>query len=313
MNNLQRVRAALRGEPTDRVPFSVYVHSTVHDRGIKAFAEFTLAFHRRYRPDYIKVMYDENYDTPVNFQFATDPGVWELLEELDPHKGGFGRQLESLKIIKEAAGSDTPVIQTLYSPFHWGVRLAWRTVMDHWRLEPELVERGLGVIAKNLATFGRCAMEEAGIDGFNFGAYGCEPSWLSQDAYRRLAMPHDRAVLAALRPGALLMLHIHGEEGAYFDLLKDYEVDALSWEDRLAGPSLGEARQRTAKCLIGGVNHLKAITVSPAELAAEALDAIRQTSGRGFILAPGCTFPNDVPEASLLALREAVETARVEV
>ena len=171
MNSQQRVRAALRGEPVDRVPFSVYLHSKVQNRGVREFAEFTLAFHRRFRPDYVKAMYDENYDTPVNFQFATDPSVWGLLEELDPHRGGFGRQLESLKLIRDAAGPDTPVIQTLYSPFHWGVRLAWRTIVEHWELEPELVQRGLGVIARNVAAFGfRCAIEEAGIDGFMFAA-----------------------------------------------------------------------------------------------------------------------------------------------
>jgi uroporphyrinogen decarboxylase len=312
MNNLQRVRAALRGEPVDRVPFSVYMHSTVHDRGAEAFAEYTLAFHRRFRPDYVKVMYDENYDTPVNFQFATDPAVWGQLEDLDPHTGGFGRQLESLKIIKDAVGPDTPVFQTLYSPLHWGVRLAWRSVLDHWRLEPDLVARGLGVIARNLAAFGRCALKEAGIDGFVFGAYGCEAGWMSQDDYRLLAMPHDLAALSALRAGALLLLHIHGEAGSYFDLLKDYEVDGLSWEDRLAGPSLAEARRRTGKCLVGGVNHLRAVTASPAAVAAEALEAIQQTSGRGFILAPGCTFPDAVPEANLLALRDAAARVRVE-
>jgi uroporphyrinogen decarboxylase len=312
VNSQQRVRAALRGESVDRVPFSVYLHSKAQNRGAREFAEFTVAFHRRFRPDYVKAMYDENYDTPVNFQYAADPSVWGLLEELDPHRGGFGRQLESLKLIRDAAGPDTPVIQTLYSPFHWGVRLAWRTILEHWELEPELVQRGLGVIASNVAAFGRCAIEEAGIDGFMFAAYGCEPAWLSEVGYRAIAMPHDRATLAALRPGALLMLHIHGEQGSYFDLLKDYEVDALSWEDRLAGPSLAEARRRTGKCLIGGVDHRRAVTASPEEVRAEALDAIRQTGGRGFILAPGCTLLDPTPEANLRALGEAAKSAGIE-
>jgi uroporphyrinogen decarboxylase len=307
MNCQQRVRAALRGEAVDRPPFSVYVHSSVHNRGVKEFADFTIDFHRRFQPDYVKVMYDENYDSPVNFQFATDPSVWGLLEELDPHKGGFGRQLQSLKLIRDAVGPDTPVIQTLYSPFHWGVRLAWKTALDHYKAEPELVQRGLGVIARNLIAFGRCAIEEAGIDGFLFGAYGCEPDWMSADTYAALAAPHDRAVLATLRRSDMLMLHIHGENGSYFDLLKDYDVDALSWEDRLGGPTLTEARRRTDKCLIGGIDHVRAVTATATEVRAEADDAIRQTGGRGFILAPGCTFLPGTPEANLRALAAAVE------
>ncbi|MGA2546597.1 MAG: uroporphyrinogen decarboxylase family protein [Rectinemataceae bacterium] len=310
MTKLQRVRAALRGEPTDRVPFSVYQHSNVHNRGAGQFAEYTLAFHKKYDPDYVKVMYDENYDSPVNFQFAVDPKVWGLLEELDPRQGAFGRQMESLKIIKDSVGPDVPVVQTLYSPFHWGVRLAWRQIMAHYREEPELVERGLAVIAKNIIAFGLLALQEAGIDGFLFGAYGCEPSWLGEAEYGHIAMRHDKSVLAALRKGSILMLHIHGEQGSYFDLLKDYECDALSWEDRLGGPSLAEARKRSAKCLIGGVDHVKAATRSKEEVLAEARDAIRQTGGRGFILAPGCTFGDEVKEDRILALREAAESSR---
>ena len=88
-------------------------------------------------------------------------------------------------------------------------------------------------------------------------------------------------------------------------------MDALSWEDRLAGPTLAEARRRTDKCLIGGVDHLRALTASPDEVRAEALDAIRQTGGRGFILAPGCTFPDPTPEANLRALGEAAKSAGI--
>jgi uroporphyrinogen decarboxylase len=309
MTPMQRVRAALRGEAVDRVPTSVYMHSTVHDRGAREFAAYTLAFQARYQPDYVKVMCDESYDTPVNYQFATDPGVWGLLEPLDPHRGAFGRQLESLKIIRDRVGPDLPVLATVYSPFHWGVRLAWRALVAHWRQEPKLVEQGLAVIADNLAAFGRCALREAGIDGFFFGAFGCEPSWLSREAYRQLAQPHDLSVIAALREAEMLMLHIHGEGGSYFDLLKDYDVDAISWEDRLGGPTLAEARQRTGKCLIGGVNHVLAATASPAEVRAQALDAIEQTGGRGLILAPGCTLGGDVPAENLLAFRAAAEAA----
>ena len=89
-------------------------------------------------------------------------------------------------------------------------------------------------------------------------------------------------------------------------------MDALSWEDRLAGPPLAEARRRTGKCLIGGVDHRRALTASRDEVRAEALDAIRQTGGRGFILAPGCTLLDPTPEANLRALGEAAKSAGIE-
>jgi uroporphyrinogen decarboxylase len=103
-----------------------------------------------------------------------------------------------------------------------------------------------------------------------------------------------------------LILHIHGEKDTYFDLLSSYPCDAISWEDRLAGPSIAEARRRTSRCLMGGIDHYAARTSSAEEVLRQAQDALQQAGGRGFILAPGCTFFNDTPVENLKALRTAV-------
>lgn len=92
MTKMQRVLATLKKEETDRVPFSDYTHSTVHERTLEKFAQFTLDYYHNYDPDYVKFMYDENYDTPVNYYFVNTREVWKHLEEYDPHIGAFGRQ-----------------------------------------------------------------------------------------------------------------------------------------------------------------------------------------------------------------------------
>jgi uroporphyrinogen-III decarboxylase len=84
----------------------------------------------------------------------------------------------------------------------------------------------------------------------------------------------------------------------------------LSWEDRVAGPSLAEVRQRDSRCLMGGVDHLAARTGSAEEVLGQGRDALAQMGGGrqgGFILAPGCTFPAGTPEANLRALAGAVQ------
>lgn len=306
MTKMERVLATLQKQETDRVPFSVYIHSTVHSRGVERFVEFTLDFHRRYDPDYVKVMYDENYDTPVNFQFVQESADWRKLEELDAHLGAYGRQLEILRRVKDAVGAEVPVLQTIYSPFHFAVRLAWRRLLDDIRRDPEGVAAGLGTIAKNTARFAEACVAEAGIDGFFLGALGCENQWLRKEEYEKHAMPHDRSLLTSLRKGKILIVHVHGEKDSHFDLLKGYDCDALSWEDRLAGPSIAEARKKTERCLVGGVNHVAARASKPAEIIREAKEAIAAAGGRGLILAPGCTLPNDTPAENILAFRTAV-------
>lgn len=310
MTKRERLLCAIRGGTPDRVPVSIYRHSTVHHRGVGEFVDFTLDFHRRFDPDYVKVMYDELYDTPVNYQYAVDETVWGLLEDLDPRTGAFGRYLESLKRIRDAVDPDTPVVATVFAPFHIAVRLAWKRLPADCRAHGELVTRGLSTIGRNLGAFVRAAREQAGVDGFFLGAFGCEPAWLTREEYLRFALPGDLALLDRMRLSDIVFVHCHGERDSYFDLFESCAADALSWEDRLAGPSLREARARTPKCLVGGVDHVAATSASPDAVRLQALDAIEATGGRGFILAPGCTFLEGTPEENMLALRRAAEERR---
>jgi uroporphyrinogen decarboxylase len=306
MTKNERVLTTLAGGVTDRAPFSVYMHSTVHEKTAKKFVEFTLSFYKRFDPDYIKVMFDEHYDLPPHLDFIRSIEVWRELEEFDPHTGAFGRQLAALKEIKDAVGPDVPVIQTLFLPLHFGIRLAYRRILEDWKRSPEDVLFGLDIIAKNSVRFGKACLAEAGIDGFFFGAYGCEQAWFNEKDYKTFAMPSDRLVINALASAPITLLHIHGESKNHFNVLKDYPCRALSWEDRIAGPALKEARSLTGKCLVGGIDHTKAQRASKEEILKESRQALADMGARRFILAPGCTLPPGTPPENILALREAV-------
>lgn len=305
MSRRERLAAAMRGERPDRTPVSIYQHSTVLNRGVEEFVRYTLDFHAQFDPDYVKVMYDEMYDAPVNYQFATGVEVWEQLEDLDPHRGGFGRYLESLKRIRAAVHADTPVIATIFTPFHVGVRLAWRRLIEDCRTDPERTMRGLATISRNTVALVNAAIAEAGVDGFFLGGYGCETGWLSESDYRAIAAGFDREVLAAMRPAPFVFAHAHGGATAFLDLYAGYDCDALSWEDRHGAWSLAEARRRTPKCLVGGVDHVAALRGGPALAREQALEAIAATEGRGFVLAPGCTFLDGTSADTMRALKDA--------
>ncbi|HEY9053254.1 MAG TPA: uroporphyrinogen decarboxylase family protein [Rectinemataceae bacterium] len=305
MTKRERLSKTFRGEKTDRVPVSIYQHSTVHDRGVEPFVEYTLAFHKRFDPDYVKVMYDELYDTPVNFQFAVDPSVWGMLEPLDPHKAAFGRYLESLKRVRASVDPDTPVIATIFSPFHIAVRLAWSRLSQDCREHGAEVAKGLEAITASTCALVKAARDEAGVDGFFLGAFGAEDSWLSEAEYERLEAPFDRQVLAAMKGSEFTFVHAHGEEGAHFGIFTGYDCKALSWEDRQGGPDILTARSRTDKVLVGGIDHVMAQTCAADAVYAQARDAIAVSGGRNFILACGCTFLPGTPAENMLALKKA--------
>ena len=309
MTRRQRLFAAVRGEAVDRVPYALWQHSTVHERTAERFTCFTLDYFRKYEPDLVKVMYDQQYDMPVSRHFIGDLRDWRLLEEYEPHTGGFGRQLESLARIREEAGPEVPVVQTIYSPFHLAHKVAGRRILEDWRRDPAAVRQGLDSIAANLRAFAACCLREAGVDGFFFAPIGCEASYMDEAQYVEMIRPADLAVLGALREAPLLILHIHGERQVMFGLLSRYPCDVISWEDRVAGPPLAEARRLTPRCLMGGVDHLAARSLPAEQVVRQGREAVAQAGERGFILAPGCTFPADTPEANLRALQQAVESA----
>jgi len=293
------------GSPTG-VPVSIYQHSRARDRGVDEFTAYTLDFRARFDPDYVKVMYDEMYDTPVNYQFATDASVWETLERLDPHKGAFGRYLESLKIVRNSLPADTPIIGTVFTPFPY--RGSSRLEKGSRGLPDRRgqAQEGLGC---NRLELGRLHRRDKGrgpgIDGFLVGAYGAAPEWLAEHDYMELEAPFGRELLAAMKGMPFVMVHEHGEKGSYFNLFSAYNCNALSWEDRVSGPSLGEARGRTSKCLIGGVDHIAAQTYPAEQVYAQARGVIAAIKGAGSILAPGCTFLGGTPAENMLALKKA--------
>ncbi len=256
-------------------------------------------------------MYDEQYDLPVDRHHLRDARDWRLLEEFEEHTGAFGRQLECLARIRAAAGPEVPVAQTIYSPFHVAHKFAGRRLLEDWQREPEAVGGALAVIAANYRRFAACCLRESGVDGFYFAPIGCEPSFMPQSQYAQMVRPSDLAVLEALRQAPLLILHIHGEREVYFDQLSDYPCDVLSWEDRVAGPPLAQVRRSSRfsnRCLMGGIDHLAAPRSTPERIVRQGREAIEQAgSNGGFILAPGCTFPPETPEANLQALARAVQ------
>jgi uroporphyrinogen decarboxylase len=293
----------------DRVPFALWQHSTVHERTVERFTRFTLDFHGKYQPDLLKVMYDEQYDLPVDRHHLRDERDWRLLEEFEAHTGAFGRQLECLARIREAAGREVPVVQTIYSPYHVAHKFAGPRVLEDWQRDPDAVGGALAVIAANYRRFAECCLREGGVDGFYFAPIGCEPSYMQRGQYVQMVRPSDLEVLEALRQAPLLILHIHGERDVYFDLLCEYPCDVLSWEDRVAGPPIAQVRRSSPRCLMGGIDHLSAPGATAEELVRQGREAMVQAGGGldgGFILAPGCTFPAGTPEANLRALALAV-------
>ena len=235
---------------------------------------------------------------------------WRLLEPIDPVRSRFFTQrAEAVRIARDQLGFETPLIVTVFSPLCEALYFSpdRATFLEQARSSPTVVHEALNTIAENLRTHIRDVID-AGADGVFFALQGCTTEIMPVELYREIGRPYDLLALQGASSGWLNVLHVHGDRNLMFDQVLDYPVDVLSWSDRIAGPSLREARGMTSKCLMGGWNEFGALSNGPVEkIRDEAQDALEQTAGRKFILANGCSVPDETDPQWLHAARDIVE------
>jgi uroporphyrinogen decarboxylase len=131
---------------------------------------------------------------------------------------------------------------------------------------------------------------------------------MPEAVYREVVMPFDRQVLSALPKEAWFnVLHLCGS-AIYTDIARELPIGALSFSTHNQGnPTLTEARDRTGRAVMGGLDQRRTLVRGTAdEIATQAHDAIEQTGGRGLLLAPGCSVPPMARWANLKAMMDAV-------
>lgn len=307
MSRRERVWAAVHGEPVDRAPFFFWHHFKPHNVP-PALAQATLGFFSRYDLDIYKIMPDMPYPFAANS--IRQPDDWDLVAPLSPTAGNLGRMVETTRLVRQAAGPDTPIVVTVYSPITEARRFAggWDALRTQMTENPAQLHRALGTIANNLAGYNE-ALLGAGADGIYFAVQGAAGNVLTEAEFREFARPYDLLALNGATAGWLNVVHLHGGPEILAEPVLGYPGAVLSWEDRLTGLSLSELRPRLgAKAAMGGIDERGPIVSGDqAGLADEIRNALDQTGGgRHFILAPGCSVPDDISDQNLMTARKVV-------
>jgi uroporphyrinogen decarboxylase len=237
-----------------------------------------------------------------------EPQDWESLSSLNPTARHLAEQLECLQNVRNAAGSETPVIQTIFSPLAQAKNLAGgERLISHIRLYPEAVLKGLKTIAETTRRFVEAAMDTH-IDGIFYAIQHAQAHLLTLDEYKQFGLPFDQQVMAPAEYAWCNMLHLHGHH-VYFELASELPVQIVNWHDREGVPSLKQAASQFRGALCGGMGQGTLVFDSADKVRDEAADAIQQTGARRLILSTGCVVPIIAPHGSLRAARGAVEPA----
>ncbi|MFM8320824.1 MAG: uroporphyrinogen decarboxylase family protein [Chloroflexota bacterium] len=339
LSKRERVDAALRGGPVDRVPVSAWRHFIPEETGVEALAQAHLQFFNRFDWDWLKAnpratyyaeawgnrydyaAYDRVYprllDGPLN-----SPAGLESIQPVNPTGGPFAGQLELARRLKAGLGG-AHFIFTVFSPLSVLGFLASRpaqhradvVVQEHAnaalrciRENPAGAHAALSAIAGTLAGFA-AALVESGASGLFFAIVKlARQGVLTPAEYAEFGRPYDLQVLQAVQGAPFNLLHICGQ-AVHFDAVADFPVHALNWAAVNQGnPTVGDAFDRTRLAVVGGVDEDGVLLDgAPEQVAAEASAALQAARGSRLLLAPGCAVAMSTPDANLDALRAAVE------
>ncbi|MBX3083630.1 MAG: hypothetical protein KF716_18495 [Anaerolineae bacterium] len=341
LSKRERVDAALKGDPVDRVPVSAWRHFLAEETKPQTLADVSLAHMQQFDWDWLKVnpratyyaeawgnRYDFNtydavlpalIDGPLN-----SPADLDKIQEISPTGGVFAEHLELVKLIKAGIG-DAHFLQTVFSPLSVLAFLVARAdtykiddvlkaqydgLRQYIRENPQGVHQALKNIATTLGKYAAAAVD-TGASGIFFAIVKlAREGVLTEAEFEEFGKPYDLQVLAQVQGAAFNMLHICGPY-AYFNAVTEYPVHALNWATLgQHNPTLAEASHQTDKALVGGVDELGTLqTGTPEQVITEATAAINALHGRHLLLTPGCGTNVDVPDANLHALRHAADLA----
>ncbi len=328
MTKWERVEAALQGAEVDRIPISLWKHYHLQDRAPGQLAEVTLALHRQFDTDLIKLTPSGLYpiqDWGATIQFGRDddflplavqpivssPEQWETLPKLDVTKGVLRRELETIHHVSAGLDGSAPFMMTLFSPLTiayklCGDKVSGERIVDQIRQAPQQVHKGLAVIQDVVIDYAAACME-AGAPGFFFATQMATTDLLTREEFRAFSLPYDMAVLESLAgKSRVTMLHVC-KKNLMFDLVADYPVHVINWAAATSGTTIADARQMTTKPLAGGLSLDTLLRGTPSAVLAEARSSMATAGREGFILAPDCVIKGPSPDANLAAARQAVE------
>jgi len=286
----QRVDRALAGADLDRPPFSFWYHFGLEKEPGERHARATLDFHRKFRTDLVKVMSD--------YPFPKPPGPWWEVRALT---SPFPQQVRALQLIGQALRGRNYFVETIFNSWNQAEKISSPAEVRRLMHEkPQALLDALEAINRSQINHARLALK-AGAAGIFLAIANADESVLTREEYRKFSEPFDRALLEAVRQAPLNILHLHGER-VYLDLFyKGWLARVIHYSVHATGVGFDQVRRSYGGVLMGGLDERNFRKLTEDELRQQWRQA-QQTAGRRFILAPGCSVPNDTTDEELMRL-----------
>lgn len=289
MTSKERVDRALEGTDVDRPPFTLWHHFHLEKLPADKHAQATIGFHRKFRTDVVKVMSDYPYPKPA------DGDARKFRVEQNP----FPEQIRALELIRDGLGGEAYFLETIFNPYNKARKALGNENIARLRAEdPQALLDALHRIAESEANHARRALA-TGAAGIFLAIDNAH-----DEEYRKFSEPFDRMVLDAARGARLNVLHLHGDD-VHLARFASWPAAAINYSLDVTGVTIAAARKQYAGVLMCGLDEVNFRKLSEADLAKQ-WHAAQSAAGKRFILAPGCSVPDDSSDEELGRLTKVV-------
>lgn len=337
MNSLDRVAAAVRFEPPDRVPViaQVFGHAAtlagvalgdyVQDGELLARCQMTAL--ERYDYDAVFALMDVNVETEalgsvLSYQKDGYPTVTtyalsgnmtlDKLEIPDPHKTGrMPELLKAARQLRRQVGNDVLVVGCVVGPMTLATQLlGMESALYLAADEPEQFTRLLDFATEVVIRFG-VAQLEAGVHLPIVFDPSSTPEVIPPQFYRELVLPHLTRVFTAFKQAgsSANWLHTAGSAMPIYPFYPWANVEIANMDFCVDPQEAMEVLPRI--CLNGNIKPWSFVEATSEEIAAESLLLLEQFADRGgFILSSGCEIPPEAKPENIAAMVSAARRGR---
>jgi uroporphyrinogen decarboxylase len=291
----ERIDRVIAGQEPDRPPFSFWYHFGLENLPGARHAAATLEFHRKFRTDLVKVMSD--------FAFPKPEGEWHAVTVLDDP---YPEQIRALEIIRDGLAGSAHFVETIFNPWNVAEKLSSKEEVARLKGEdPERLLATLEAIARSEANHAKKAIA-TGASGVFVAIANADETSLSREDYLKFSQPFDKMIFDAVADAPLNTLHLHGDK-VYLDLFySGWNAPVYHHASHATGVPIAEVRKNFNGIVMGGWDYRNILQLTDDELRQQAATA-RAEAGAKFILAPGCSAPDDSPDADLLRISGIAE------
>lgn len=275
-----------------------------------------------YRPDGLPIMFDLQLEAEVlgcDLHWAEDvpPSVSSHplaatsgksiteLPEFSTEKGRFPEIARALKIIKKDLGNDIALYGLICGPYTLALHLLGNEIFLQMYDNPNTVQDLLQYctdIAKKTSDF----YLDNGAD--IIAVVDPMTSQISPEHFREFVTPAINPIFDHIHQrNALSSIFVCGDVDRNLECICETSCDNISVDEQISIPKLKQLAQQYNKSFGGNLKLTVALLLGDEDdCRMEAIRNIDEGGTTGFILAPGCDIPYNVPEENLLAVSEMV-------